>query len=498
MAKRFLSLHFSSLSTDWMVIKQIELKGRPFVLACPERGRMLVHASSAEAGSRGVFPGMVLADARAILPSLEVFDYDPKLEGRLLKALARWCIRYTPTAAVDLPDGLILDITGCAHLWGGEPFYLNDILSTLQSKGYGVGAAIADTIGSAWAIARYGKEPFIAAPGNHKELLLPLPTASLRLEKGLLQLMGKLGFKRIEQFIDLPKSSLRKRFGEALLLRLGQALGTEHEYIEGVQLLKPYREELPCMEPIFTLTGIELALKRLLETLCKRLAKEGKGLRTGVFSGLRVDGKMVQINIGTGSASHNPSHLFKLFELKLSLLEPGMGIALFTLEAPLVEEVEGVQEAIWDTTNHDQKAILELLDNIAGKVGMNAVHRYLPREYHWPERSIKEVPFLEGKPTAPWPTGMARPLHLLPQPERISVMVHLPDYPPKHFRYKGKIYNIVKADGPERIEQEWWLQSGPPRDYYCVEDEEGIRYWLFRLGLYGEGEPEWFIHGYFA
>jgi protein ImuB len=498
MLNRFLSLYFNSLCTDWMVIKQSELKGQPFVLSLPERGRMLVHASSAEAAALGVFRGMVVADARAILPSLKVFDHDPSLEERLLKALARWCIRYTPTAAVDLPDGLILDITGCAHLWGGEPAYLNDMVSALRNKGYGVSAAIADTIGAAWAMARYGKGPFIVSSGKQRDALLPLPPASLRLEKGLLQLMGKLGFRRIEQFIDLPKPPLRSRFGEALLLRLGQALGTEHEYIEAVQPLKPYQEELPCMEPILTLTGIEVALKRLLESLCKRLAKEGKGLRTGIFSGLRVDGERVQISIGTGSASHNPAHLFKLFELKLSLLEPGMGIELFTLEAPLVEEVEGVQEAIWDTTNHDQKAIVELLDNIAGKVGMDAVHRYLPQEHHWPERSIKEVPFLEGKTTTPWPTGMARPLHLLPQPEQITVMVLLPDYPPRHFRYKGKIYNIVKADGPERLEQEWWLQSGPPRDYYCVEDEEGIRYWLFRLGLYGEGEPKWFIHGFFA
>lgn len=498
MPNRFLALYFSSLCTDWMIIKRPELKVKPFVLASPERGRAVVYASSAEAVSRGVFSGMVLADARAILPSLEVLDHDPRLEERVLNALARWCIRYTPTVAADLPDGLILDITGCAHLWGGEPFYLKDILSALRSRGYAVNGAIADTIGAAWAVARYGKGPFIAAPGGQRELLLPLPPASLRLEKGLLQLMGKLGFKKIAQFIDLPPSSLRKRFGEALLLRMGQALGTEYEYLEGVQPLKPYREELPCMEPILTLTGIELALRRLLEILCKRLAKEGKGLRTGVFSGLRVDGKWVKIRIGTGSASHHPSHLFRLFELKLSLLEPGMGIELFVLEAPLVEAVEAVQEALWDSRYHDQKAIGELLDNIAGKVGMEAVHRYLPQERYWPECSIKEVPFLEGKPELPWPTDIARPLHLLPQPQPITVMVLLPDYPPRQFRYKGKVYSIVRADGPERIEQEWWLQKGPPRDYYCVEDEEGIRYWLFRLGLYGEGEPKWFIHGFFA
>src|SRR5690606_25611140 len=146
----------------WMVIKRAELKGKPFVLASPERGRMLVHASSAEAAAQGVFQGMVVADARAILPSLEVFDHDPRLQGRLLKALARWCIRYTPTAAGDLPYGLIFDITGCAHLWGGEPSYLNDILSSLHYKGYEVRSAIADTVGAAWVVVRYGNGPFIA------------------------------------------------------------------------------------------------------------------------------------------------------------------------------------------------------------------------------------------------------------------------------------------------------------------------------------------------
>ncbi|HLT08648.1 MAG TPA: DNA polymerase Y family protein [Cyclobacteriaceae bacterium] len=498
MPKRFLSLCFHSLSTDWLVIKKPELKGKAFVLAIPERGRMLVHASSKEALDRGIFPGMVVADARALFPSLEVFDHDPQLEGRLLTALARWCIRYTPVSAVDFPDGIILDISGCAHLWGGETAYLEDICFTLRNKGYSLSAAIADTIGAAWAIARYGQGIRIAAPERQRECLLPLPPASLRLEPNLLQLMKKLGFKNIGQFIDLPPSTLRRRFGEGLLVRLGQALGTEYEFVEPVQPVKSYREELSCMEPIFTLTGIELALKRLLEVLCRRLVKEGKGLRTGVFSGLRVDGEIVHISIGTGSASQRPSHLFKLFELKLSTLAPGMGIELFTLEAPLVEDMEGVQESLWDAVNHDQQAIVELLDNIAGKVGMDAIHRYLPQEYHWPERSIKPVPFLQGQPDKPWPSGISRPLHLLPQPEPISVMVHLPDYPPRHFRYKGKIYKVVKADGPERIEQEWWLHNGPPRDYYRVEDEEGIRYWVFRLGLYGEGEPQWFLHGLFA
>jgi protein ImuB len=270
------------------------------------------------------------------------------------------------------------------------------------------------------------------------------------------------------------------------------------EPLKPVQPAPVYLERLPCLEPIRTATGIEIALKRLLEPLCERFFSDGKGMRTGIFKGYRVDRETVQISIGTNRASRNATHLFKLFELKIPELEPALGIELFTLEATLVEDVSETQEALWSTATRDQAAISELVDNIAGKVGMQAIHRYLPQEHHWPESSVKEVSSLEEQPETQWRTDRPRPIHLLPEPESIEVMVVLPDYPPMHFRYKGEVIRIVRADGPERIEQEWWLQSGPPRDYYRVEDESGARYWLFRLGLYGNRKPQWFLHGYFV
>lgn len=498
MPKRFLSIWFRHLTTDRLEIEYPQLKRGPFVLASPERGRMTVKAVSTAAVSAGVWQGMAVADARAIVPTLEVFPDEPDLERRLLKALARWCLRYTPVVAPDPPDGLILNITGCAHLWGGEPSYLENIRTILQGKGYHVRTAIADTIGTAWAVARYGQGSPLVQSNAQREALLPLPPAALRLDMDILQRMDKIGFRKIGQFIDIPPSLLHRRFGVSLLTRLEQALGSAYEHVQAVRPLNPYVERLPCLEPICTAAGIAIALKRLLETLCKRLSKEGRGIRTGVFKGYRIDGKIEQVTIGTGKASRNPTHLFKLFELKLSSIEPALGIELFELEAPLTEKVRETQAAVWHTATGDSTAIAELLDNIAGKVGMNSVHRYLPQEHHWPERSIKEVPFLDGELDMEWPVDRNRPLHLLPKPQPIEVMAPLPDYPPLHFRYKGMIIKIVRADGPERIEQEWWLQTGPPRDYYCVEDGNGARYWLFRSGLYNEGKPQWFIHGFFA
>ncbi|MBL7971605.1 MAG: DNA polymerase Y family protein [Prolixibacteraceae bacterium] len=498
MPRRYLYIWFRYLATDRMAKISPGLRDKPFLLYAPEHGRMVVKASSRSLERDGVSPGMVVADVRAILPSVEVFPDDPVAEEKLLRNLGEWCLRYSPVVAIDSPDGLILDISGCPHLWGGELPYLQSITARFRKGGYDVRAAIADTVGTAWAVAHYGKAEMIIESGNQTEALSQLPPAALRLDTGTLQRMEKLGFRQIGQFIGIPRQNLRRRFGEAMLVRQEQALGIMPEPLTPVQPAPVYLERLPCLEPIRTASGIGIALKRLLEALCSRFFSEGKGMRTGVFKGYRVDGETVQISVGTNRASRNVAHLFKLFELKVPELEPALGIELFTLEATLVEDVSETQEALWSTATRDQAAVSELLDNIAGKVGVQSICRYLPQEYHWPESSVKEVRSLDEQPETEWRTDRPRPIHLLPEPEPVEVMVVLPDYPPMHFRYKGEVVRVVRADGPERIEQEWWLQSGPPRDYYRVEDERGARYWLFRLGLYGSRKPQWFLHGFFV
>jgi len=499
MAKRFVSIWFRHLTTDRLVRRQPELRDTPFVLAAPERGRMVIKAVSAPAQARGINAGMAVADCRAIFPGLQVFDDDPELTEKLLRALAEWCLRYTPIAAVDPPDGLLLDVSGCPHLWGGERGYLKDIIEKLTGYGYHVRVAIADSIGTAWAVARFGKTTPIIEPGRQADALLSLPPAALRLEANALERMAKLGLYQISNIIHMPRSAIRRRFGQLTVERLKQALGEGIETIEPVQPIQPYQERLPSLEPIRTAVGIEIAIKRLLENLCKRLQQEEKGLRKALLKLFRVDGKQQQIAIGTNRASSNAEHLFKLFELRISSIEPALGIELFLLEASVVEDLPAIQETIWKTTGRsDHSAIAELLDKLAGKLGMQTIHRYLPDEHYWPERSVKLAVSLDEEPLAAWRTDLPRPVHLLRQPEAIDVMVQIPDYPPAHFRYKGELHIVKKADGPERIEQEWWIQQGQHRDYYCLEDENGARYWIFRLGHYDSGEPKWFIHGFFA
>lgn len=499
MAGRFVSIWFPYLLTDWFALRDSYLHAVPFVLRTSAHGRMVITAANPAAEEKGITRSMVLADARAVFPTLEVRDAIPGLEARLLNRLAEWCIRFTPVTSVDLPDGLVFDVSGCAHLWGGDDPYLNAIVLRLRKRGYQVRAAMADTIGAAWAMARFGTEPCVVAPRDQLNALLSLPPEALRLESGTTDRLRKLGLLRIHQIVQLPRASLRRRFGAHVLLRLYQALGQVEEGLMPVLPQEPYQERLPCMEPIVTATGIALALERLLDVLCGRLREEQKGLRTAVFKGYRIDGKVVLVSVGTSRPSHHVKHLFRLFEERLSTLEPGEGIDLFVLEALSVDDHVPVQEKLWGGMGGlADMRLSELLDRLANRTGTSSIKRYLPDEHYWPERSYRQALSLQENPATLWRTDVLRPLQLLAVPERIDVSATLPDYPPMLFRYKGAIHKIVRADGPERIEQEWWIQEGEHRDYYRVEDEGGNRYWVFRSGHYQEKTEQWFIHGFFA
>jgi protein ImuB len=500
MQKRFITIWFRYLKTDWHCRRQPELAGTPFILASPDHGRIVVTSANANAQTQGIDIGMALADARAILPTLQVKDDKPELAPKLLKGIAEWCIRFTPSVSIDMPDSLVLDITGCTHLWGSEKQYLAAIYKRLNYFGYHVKAAIADTIGTSWAIAHFGSDKMIIESDHQTPALFPLPPAALRLKAATVERLEKLGLRRIGAFINMPKTALRRRFGTDLLQRLDQALGKEEEFVQSLQTIEDYHERLPCLEPIVTAKGIEIALQRLLEELCNRLKCEAKGLRFASFKGYRVDGKIERIEIGTNRPSNNTIHLFKLFEIKIDSIEPAPGIELFTLEASKVEDVIPTQEKLWDdAAGLDDIGLSELLDRIGGKIGANQIHRYVPDEHYWPERSFKPATSINEKTATQWKVNKPRPLQLLANPVAIEVTAPIPDYPPMLFRYRGKIHKILKADGPERIEQEWWLQEGKHRDYYSVEDEQGNRYWLFRSGHYDADKTyQWFLHGFFA
>lgn len=321
--------------------------------------------------------------------------------------------------------------------------------------GYTVCIGIADTIGTAWALAHFGARSTRVESCREIEALWNLPPAALRIAPELIARLHKVGLQRIGQFIRMPARTLQRRFGDSLLVRIGQAVGTYPEAIEPIAAEPhPYSERLACVEPVRSAQSIEIALQKLLEKLCIRLSQESKGIRAATLKAYRIDGKIERISIGTGHASHHALHLFKLFSLKICCIEPALGIELFELEADMVEPMHPTQDTFWNKQGQ-QIQIAELLDNIATRVGQERIKRYLPQEHYLPELSVHETHCLYQRSEVSWNDYLQRPIHLLSCPEPIDVVVPLPDYPPLSFIHRGKVYKIVKADGPERIESEW-------------------------------------------
>ncbi|RVT97326.1 DNA polymerase Y family protein [Mucilaginibacter limnophilus] len=489
MPKRFAAIWFRYLLTDQLAIRRPSLREKPVAIVTLDHGRKVIVALNAKAIRSGLQTGMTVADAQVLLGDLQIFDDKPGRNLKLLKGLAEWCLRYTPLVAIDPPDGLLLDVTGCTHLKGGEKAYLTEIYQRLKDIGYDVRPAIADTIGAAWGVSRCASNGLLVTAGQHRNALMPLPPSALRLPTPLLLKLHELGLYQISSFIHMPKSVLRRRFGKDLVLRLYQALGQEAEFLFPLKEPVPYTERLDCLEPVKTRPAIEIALQDLLERLCKRLHSEGLGMRKATLTWYRVDGKSGHITIGTNHATHRSPHLFKLFFIHLDEVAPGLGIELFTLDADATEPLSNKQSDLWAGKPWaDSEQVAELLDRIASR---GEIRHYLPDEHYWPERSSK-TDSISAQPQNDWREDKPRPIQLLEPPEPVEAMALTPDYPPKQFIHRGTRHVIVGADGPERIENEWWIDTNTQRDYFIVEDEQGRRYWIFRT------TDRWFLHGYFA
>lgn len=493
MPKRYVSIWFKHLLTDRHIVRYPEFKEKIFVFAEPQRGRKVITAITAAGHRQGLTVGMTVADAKATVQDVVILNGKPGLDIKLLKVLAEWCLRYTPLVAIDPPDGLLLDTTGCTHLKGGELEWLKDLTKRLKELGYNVRPAMADTIGSAWGVARWARSGLLVAEGAHRNALMSLPPAALRLTPDLLTKLDNVGMRTINTFVHLPRQTLQRRFGKQMVLRLYQALGQEEEFLLPIKEPSPYSERLAFLEPIKTRPAIENGLRELLERTCRRLYGEGKGLRSSILTYYRIDGKAYSIEIGTNHPTQRVDHLFKLFALKLDNVAPGLGIELFVLEAQKVEDTADKQANLWaEKPGVESENVAELLDNIGGRIGNEAIRLYLPKEHYWPERTALPEQDIKKKPETEWRSDKPRPFQTLKPPESIEAMALTPDYPPKFFIYRNKKHTIVAADGPERIEPEWWDDENIYRDYYVVEDENGCRYWIFWSGGY------WFIHGFFA
>lgn len=472
----------------------------PLAVVAKIKNALRLVAVDEHAASLGLTRGTALADARAMLPALVVADDEPAADTTLLATLADWAERYTPLIAMD-DNGLLFDITGCAHLFGGEAALVSDLTTRLLAHGFFAQAAVADTPGAAWAASRYANGGIIAT-GEAASVLSPLPIAALRLEPEITSAMERVGLKRIGQIIGAPRAPLAARFGEALIQRLDQALGIEEEAIDPRRPPAVFIAERRFAEPISHADDIAAALAALARTLATSLERHGEGARQIEYTVFRVDGVVMRVVVNASRPIRAPKLILALFREKFAALaddiDAGFGFDMARLSITVSAAMDAAQIDLAGDANAEGD-VSALLDRISARLGEGSVATIATRQSHIPERAAVFVPHGNVIATAQMP-ATERPLRLFAHPEPIFVTAGVPDGPPVHFRWRSATYHVTRAEGPERIAPEWWNDGGPTRDYFRVEDEVGHRFWLYRDGLYANSTapPAWYLHGVFG
>jgi protein ImuB len=485
----------------------------------------LIHAATDAALESGARLGGRLTDARALDPALQAAPADPAGDAALLGRLALWATRWSPMVEVDGDDGLRLDVTGVAHLFGGEKGLVRDIERRFDTLGLTVQVALASTAAAAWGLARYG------AGSND---LAALPVAALRLPLHALHTLGRLGLKRIGDLTGIRRSSLARRFREAdnPLDALDRMLGKRAEPLTAAPFDPPPRSLLRLKEPVVHPEAASQALDLLVPKLVRELEGRKLGARQLALTGFRVDGSTGVVSVSTAIPSREPRHLHRLLagamEKGGAALDPGFGFDGFALEASWWEPLGAAQDSLVEEPSGEQE-LARLVDRLSVKLGPDKVRRPVSRESHLPERAngwaeaINSSPLAEeggprraagvrgiGEVASPLPhpspargEGLKGATRLLDRPEAIAVIYATPEGLPRRFVWRRSVHDITRAQGPERIAPEWWRErrTARLRDYYRVEDTAGRRFWIFREGLAGDGRggpPGWFIHGLFG
>lgn len=484
-------------------------RDRPLVTAARDGQRQVLAAVDEVARSAGLRPGLAVAHARATVPDLTVVPAEPEAEARGLARLAVWCVRnFSPIAAPNPPDGLWIDATGCTHLFGGEAAMLSGMVERLERDGISARAAMADTAGAAYAMARFGaagRKVLVVPPGGQAEALAALPVSALRIPAEAADSLSRLGFETIGRLLNTPRAPLARRFGTDLVRRLDQALGHAEEPIHPVQMPEMIEARQSFPEPIATPEDLRRTAMDLSCALCRDLEAKGLGARKLDLLFHRVDGQVQAIRVGTAKPSRDPAHLARLLAERIETIDPGFGIETVTLRATLAEFLAPDQLVSGLGGEEAEPDLSALLDVLSNRLGPGRLYRMEPVESDVPERSLRRIPPLDpGMVGDMWPYAEVRPARVLSPPEPIEAIALLPDHPPRRFTWRGVLYEVRRADGPERIFGEWWRSSAEieaVRDYFIVEDETGRRFWLFRRGDGSDpatGPMRWFIHGVFG
>lgn len=488
MHRRIVSLWFPRLAAERSL--RANPVDAPFALTLFDRNSERIHDLCARAEGAGLNRGMTLVHARSFCPGLLTRPADPKADQRFLRLLARWATRYCPWVGLDGHNGLFLDITGSAHLMGGEEPLLDDIRARLARAGLSARLGLASTPGAAWALARFAEG--IAQPGEALARIGPLPLAALRLADQTCTSLERLGIATVSALYNLPRATVARRYDPEVLRRLDQALGALPEQISPLKEDLSFAVRMTLPEPIGLVGDVMAGAERLIGHLCEQLDTAQKGARSLKLTFRRVDQENQSVELRLARPMRDGDRMLALFERGVSAVDAGYGIDMIRLEATQVEALGPRQ--LTPSQALEKDSLADLITQLGNRIGLENIQRFAPVDSHIPERSFKLVPAAYSLPVRDWPTRRPRPLRLFP-PEPITGSG---SHPPGRFRWRGRALTTLEAEGPERITPAWW-EGGDDwarglRDYWRVATGQGQRLWLFHTPQ----NPGWYVQGEFG
>lgn len=471
---------FPRLASD-RVLRRRPVDG-PFAITLKSNNAERIHCLNESAERLGLTRGMSFADARAFCPDLISQPARPDLDDRFLATLRHWATRYCPWVGRDGVDGLVLDVTGSTHLWGGETEMLADIQNRAMRAGLTLRLGAAATRGAAWAFAHFG---------TGAEALGDLPVAALRLEEPLVTALQRLGLRTIGELAGVARAPLARRFGRGLLLRLDQAMGQIPEPVAPETEPPRFATRMSLPEPVGLTEDVMGIAARLLVPLCDKLKRHEMGARRLILTLRRVDEGSQLVELRLAAPMRDPQRILPLFQRGVGEVDAGFGIDQVRLEATQAEPLRGQQIGSVETSPDH---LNDLITRIGTRIGLENIQRFLPADSHIPERSFATAPAAFSATGGGWDCVRPRPLRLFPS-EPIAARGA---EPPARFRWRRMSLTTGRAIGPERIAPEWWLpdeawRSGV-RDYWQIETREGRRLWLYNTPQ----DPRWFVQGEFA
>ena len=498
-ARRLLAVCLPWLPAERLARQQVSAPPEPLVLVANDRGRQIIRASCAAAAAEGLHAGLALADARARLPGVRVAAHDPAADATCLDWLADGATRWSPMVAACPPHGLVIDITGGAHLFGGEASLIADVMTRLARLGFSASHAVAATPAAAMALARFGQTR-----------VADLPLAALSDLEPVQIALRRAGLKRVGEVAKLPRAAVAARFGEALLAALDALTEAAPQPLDPRLAVAEIAAQVRFAQPIATTDAVRACLEKLLLRCAVQLGARGMGGRLFALALYRADGHVAQIAVETAEPQRDAAVLLRLFDERIAALndplDPGFGYDLVRLAVPVTHSVDETQLGL-EGGQLAETQLAELVDRLTARLGRGRLRRLARADTHIPEQASFDLALAGSLPSI-WPTPApgeppARPIRLFDPPQPIEVLAEVPDGPPRRFRWRARVHDVTAHEGPERIAAEWWRRkdgAGLTRDYWRVEAADGRRYWLFRHGLYERetGSPRWYLHGLFA